>query len=386
VAILRRRSRQFAGTHWRALWVGALIGASVTAACLGTALAVRNISSGSQAPATNKQITYTAATGSIEHLLHLGMTVSWAVIGTVRVGSGGVVTSLPTDPVQAVSEGMSLLTVNLEPVIAVAGGVPFFRELSEAQPGSLSLVGPDVSEWQSFLLRQGQQVKVTGTYDRQTTTATKAWQLRKGLTVTGRVEVGQVVAFSVLPARVRLDSHLEVGSQLQAGDRVAEILAKEPTNRAQLGPSPSGVEQGMTVRLASQPGAIGIVAAVLQTGNSTDASSTGSASTAGGASASATYEAAIESASGGALCDADCAAAAYQAPTVVPVDVVLLKRVDGVMVPASAIRSGPGGEASVLLPTGELRPVTVVGQGDGMVVVSGVSEGERVVVGDNRNG
>ena len=95
-----------------------------------------------------------------------------------------------------VKVGTTLFTVNEQPVVAMYGTLPAYRDMQSGDSGT------DVTQLQQSLSDLGYNPGTTdGTYGSATVTAVEAWQQAAGLTVDGIVHLGQVV-FVTGPSRV----------------------------------------------------------------------------------------------------------------------------------------------------------------------------------------
>lgn len=119
---------------------------------------------------------------------------------------------------ETVRRGETVAVVDGQPTIAMYGEAPFERAL---EPG---VAGADVVQLQANLLALGvveqARLSVTGTYDDATAAAVDAWRESIGLTPTGVVAVGDVLAIDG-PGVV--DGALPAGTEVSAGDPLGSL-------------------------------------------------------------------------------------------------------------------------------------------------------------------
>lgn len=163
-------------------------------------------------------------------------------------GSGGTVTSAAESGVN-LSRGDIVAEVDEEPVVVLFGESPFWRPLVEG------IEGPDVFLLETNLVALGFDPDETITIDDDFTSATEAmverWQEDVGRTVTGTVELADVVVVSgpsviTTPAVVGANASGPLVA-VSAQRRVVDVVATRPgiiNNRAAIG---SGLETGTVV-------------------------------------------------------------------------------------------------------------------------------------------
>lgn len=279
----------------------------------------------------------------------------------------GTVTSVTAEG--DVQQGQTLYTVDVTPVRAVAGAVPFFRDLG---PG---VEGEDVRELQNALRDLGHlRAAADGRFGVSTDRAVRAWQRTLGQQQTGTVARGELVAVPVLPAPVRLDPDLiAVGRQVGGGEMAVLAPDGEPTftmkvnpAQAQLIPAEaavtvtSGDHRWPAVIVDRADGQDGLVALTLRAPD------------------------------GGVVCGTECEGVVGASDVTLLTDILVVPEVSGPSVPLAAVVTDVQGVATVQVVTGagnaddpgptEARQVTVLGVQDGVAVVEGLSPGERVLL------
>lgn len=168
---------------------------------------------------------------------------------TQSVGSvaAGVITSV-VEPGELIEQGDVLYEVDGEPVVALYGTAPAYRDLADL---STNITGEDVGQLENALDALGFVSEGEMTVDDEFTGATASvveqWQEAIGANEDGRVDLGEVV-FIDGPSRV-------LGVQAQVGDRVAsgqdviglagpEVMEGEDVRQLQQGLLDLGFDQG----------------------------------------------------------------------------------------------------------------------------------------------
>lgn len=275
----------------------------------------------------------------------------------------GVVTEVR--PSGEVAVGDVLYRVAGIPVRAVQGAVPFYRALG---PGDK---GEDVRQVQNALVALKLLGAADGTYGEGTDRAVRAWQRRLRTPVTGRIELGELVAVPKLPAWLMLDAKaLSLGGVLAGGEKIVYGSTGEPSFVLRLGQQQAQmVPQTATVELSH---AGHEWRAVIATTKQNEQGETLLHLTAP---------------DGGPVCGADCASVAADGEVYILSRVGVVPPASGPAVPAAAVTTQPDGSASLLVVdaagTRTPRPVTVRASQNGIAIVDGVRVGERVqVLGD----
>ncbi len=250
------------------------------------------------------------------------------------------------------------------PVRVVQGRVPFYRDLS---PG---VRGVDVEQLQSALAELGHlDGEPDGVFGRMTEVAVKDWQDALGIPETGTVTLGELVAVGSLPTVVQLGESIATGRMVGGGEEAVlaptgerEFVLVVTADQARLIPAEASVE--VTWQELTWPG---VVAGSVQDefGNT---------------------EFELTAPDGGPVCGEECESLPGDAQVTLRSEVVVVPRVEGVTVPAAAVRTRADGTAYVTTQDGEVD-VQVRASGGGVAVVDGVDVGTRVqVLGDSPAG
>jgi peptidoglycan hydrolase-like protein with peptidoglycan-binding domain len=125
------------------------------------------------------------------------------------VGEGTLTWIAPVG--STVERGEPLFKVDQLPVVVLYGAVPLYRTLREG------VVGVDVKQLEANLFRLGYKgFTVDDTFTAATAAAVRSWRAKRGLVVTGGVELGQVV---FTPGPVRVAAHVaRVGATAGRGE------------------------------------------------------------------------------------------------------------------------------------------------------------------------
>lgn len=301
--------------------------------------------------ATADPVLYEVKQGSISRELSLSATASWPVVGTLRSGLAGILTSVDVTSGAPVADGTRVASVDLAPVFVAEGEVPSFRSLSAGSTGD------DVTALQQFLSRQGfDPGTIDGKYGIPTATAVRSWQEATGQAITGAVDTGRLVFTSETPIRLRFV--VGVGDPVGQGADLAELLSAAPAFTV-------GVTDTQVALVPPQA-----AVAVQHEGGVWRAQVAGVENPEPGATALA-----LAGAGGGPVCGSDCDAVPTDRASVWAAAVTLVPRVDGLVVPVSGLRTDPDGNTSIRTAYGEQRLVDVIASADGLAVIEGISEG-----------
>jgi hypothetical protein len=311
---------------------------------------------------------------------------SGASSGSAQTGSSGqsgagTFTALPTAG-QVLSQGQSLYSINLGPVVLLYGATPASRSLSEGMSGA------DVAQLNADLVALGDASTAaldpsSDYFSAATATALDKLQADLGVTQTGRLTLGQAV---FLPTAARVTSvAANLGGPAQPG---ATVLQATSTTRAVLvaldATQQSEVKVGdhVTITLPDNqttPGvvtSVGTVATLPSSGSSTGSASSSSSSDSG----TPTIQVDVTPTDPAATGTLD------QAPVTVTITTATVK--DALVVPVDALLArSSGGYAVEVVGTGGIHHLAPVSLGlfddaDGLVQVtsSGLAAGDRVVV------
>jgi peptidoglycan hydrolase-like protein with peptidoglycan-binding domain len=315
---------------------------------------MRSAAADRSAPVSTVVSTVTEAT--VGRSLALTVTVEQPFVGVAVNGLTGTVTSV--DVRRRVDLGDTLYTVDTVPVRAVAGAMPFYRDLG---PG---VVGRDVAQLQRNLATLGLHRGGThGRFDAATGQAVRSWQRRLRTAVTGTVRLGEVVAVPRLPAALRLGEAIVTGARLGGGEpavfaatgEVAFLLVVSPAQAAQ-------VPDGAAVIVTHQQ-------------ERWSARITDSSTTPDGA-----VRFVLSAPGGGPVCATACGRLPGQERISLRAEVTLVPDLTGPAVPLAAVRTRADGSTYVVMADGSPRAVTVRATSGGVAVVDGVRVGERVIV------
>ena len=255
-----------------------------------------------------------------------------------------------------VKAGDVLFTVDLRPVTAGVGTVPSFRDLAQGA------TGPDVGQLQQLLVDTGFfRGPVDGAFKDSTRLAVRAWQKSLGVTVDGVVRAGDVVYAANLPSRVEVADGMAVGARLAPGDVVLSVLDGAPQFTVSVLQG-SALDPAKPIEVTFGDETVQAVVASSRDQNGYTAWT-------------------LTMADGSPLCADRC----DQVPldpnkAVYTARQVLTPEVTGPGVPAAAVWFNADGSAYLVAPDGTRLPVTILGEGQGGVVVDGVDIGAVVVL------
>jgi hypothetical protein len=299
--------------------------------------------------------------------------------GTSQSGAG-TFTALPTVG-QVVSQGQSLYSTNLDPVVLLYGATPASRNLSEGMSGA------DVAQLNADLSALGDASTAaldpsSDYFSAATATALEKLQANLGVTQTGRLTLGQAV---FLPTAARVTSAANLGGPAQPG---ATVLQATSTTRAVLvaldATQQSEVKVGdhVTITLPDNQTTPGVVTSVGTVATLPSSGSSGGSASSSSSSGSGTPTIQVD------VTPTDPAATGTldQAPVTVTITTATVN--DALVVPVDALLAqSSGGYAVEVVGTGGIHHLALVSLGlfddaDGLVQVtsSGLAAGDRVVV------
>jgi len=397
----QRRSR------W--LTIGIPVAVVVAAAAIAGGIVVANRGSGTSATPTTAGLNYgTVARTTVAQTQSLSGTIAYTATQTIvnrltpstssssgstaSSGSSGAASSASGASATAsgtlttiaavgstVKVGGTFYTVNQEPVVAMYGTVPAYRDMASGDTGT------DITQLQQGLSDLGYDPgSVDGTFGSATVTAVEAWQKAEGWTVDGIVHLGQIVFVSG-PSRV-IAQIATVGNSVSNGTPILSVGPESPVVTTSESSTQLGLlTEGQTVAVQLPDNAV-VVGKVTSVGGGTSASSSSSSSsgTSGsgsGASSGASSTAATIALNNPALGNS---IAGSSVNVIVTTD-----SVKGVLaVPLGALLATSAGQFVVQVPNadGSLADVSVnpsiYDDTSGIVAVPGanLSPGERVVV------
>jgi hypothetical protein len=302
--------------------------------------------------------------------------------------SSGTFTALPATG-QVVSQGQSLYSISLSPVVLLYGATPASRDLS------VGMTGVDVTQLNADLVALGDATSSqldpkSDYFSAATATALDKLQGDLGVTKTGTLDLGQAVflptAAKITAVNATLGGPAQPGSQvLQASSTTRQVVAEIETTQQ----SDVAVGDQVTITLPdtqTTPGTVSSIGTVAS--SSTSSAGSGSAGTAGGSSASAGSGAGSTPTIAVDITPTDPAAtgALDQAP--VEVTITTASAHNALVVPVTALVAQASGayavEVAGTADTRHLVPVTLglFDDADGLVQVHGpgVSAGRHVVI------
>ena len=305
-------------------------------------------------------VTYVVESGEVGRSLSFSAVAEWGLVPVGRNGAAGVVTSVEVDAGEVVEPGDVLYRVGLRPVVVAVGSVPMFRDLARGASGD------DVVQLQGLLAGLGFYAgEPTGTLNAATESAVRAWQDSLGLDDSGVVAAGDVVFVPELPAPLVFSEGLRVGARLVGGEELVLRVPGEPVFRV-----PLSIDQRDLVPL-SAPVRVRYPEGVWE----------GRIEQAVELPERGQLDLILTGADGAAVCGDECARwVSVTRPTDFGVEIVVIPRVEGPVVPVAAIISDPGNRTFVLTDAGEEIDVEVVASAGGIAVVDGVEVGTAIQI------
>lgn len=254
-----------------------------------------------------------------------------------------------------VEQGSAIYDVAGTPVRVVEGEVPFYRDLAR------NLEGGDVAQLQQALIDLGHlEGSADGDFGWRTERAVKAWQKELGQPQSGTVPLGEVVAVDRLPTVVQLGESIVRGATLGGGEE--SVLA------------PTGEQQFVLVVTQDQARMIPAEATVDVTWQDQRWQAV-IASSEQDEFGNTEFE--LVAPDGGPVCGDACDTLPGDAQVTLRSEIVIVPRIEGTAVPASAVHTRADGTAYVVTESGETE-VTVRGSGGGIAIVEGIDVGTQV--------
>ncbi|MFP7706743.1 peptidoglycan-binding domain-containing protein [Trueperella sp. LYQ141] len=260
----------------------------------------------------------------------------------------------------AVSQGGILYKVNDVPVRAVVSQTPFWRALT------VGSTGDDVQALNRCLSDLGYGTNPeSASFTQVTAAALRSWQKSLGMAQTGEAAFGELVAVAENgQSLVAKSDALYVGASMQGGEKLLSVSSGSPsfvihTSEAQAKLIPTGTILRVHAGDKTWEGV------------------------AGEARASQDVAIPVTAADGGLLCGQECAAVPSGQNVTLFTDVIISNKAAGLIVPLAAIHTDAQGKAHVIVVDGENlveTDVKVVTIANGLAVVEGVAEGQRVQV------
>lgn len=335
------------------LWVLAL----VVAAALGALFGRWTFAPPRVDEATATHATAVVAEMTVGQAVPLAVSAAWDARPFGVGAASGVLTSVDAVDGGTVDAGDRLFTVDLRPVVAAVGDAPAFRDLSQGSRGA------DVTQVQQLLIDTGfLSGSADGVFGPATTRAVRAWQESLGVERDGVVRAGDIVFAARLPARVQVANEITVGTRLVPGDVVLSVLDGEPEFIATI-PQAVSVDSSLPIEVTFDEETVTAVVAASrdEVGGNTIWT--------------------LTRADGSAVCADRCDEVPLdQHDAVFPARQVVTPEVTGPGVPAAAVWFTAAGDPYIVLPDGSEVSVTILGQGQGGVVLDGVAVGTTVVL------
>ena len=229
----------------------------------GTSSTPASSSSGGKASTTTGSASATSSTAS-----------------STSAGSNTLTTMAPVGSI--IKVGGTFYTVDQQPVVAVYGTLPAYRDMQDGQSGT------DITQLQASLVALGYNPgSVDGTFGTATVDAVEAWQSKEGWTADGIVHLGQVV-FVPGPSRV-IAQLATIGNTVSGGTQILSIGPQSPIvttseSSTQLGLLSQG--QHIDIQLPNNSIVVGKVTSVGTASSTSSTSSSGGGT--GGSSSSST--------------------------------------------------------------------------------------------------
>lgn len=302
---------------------------------------------------------YSVGDGTLSRRLSFVASAEWERRLAGRGGTQGVVTQVLVDGGAPVPEGARLFDVNERPVFVARGRIPLYADLDTGSSGQV------VAQLQSFLGRRGFYGSTpSGSFDSTTRAAVIAWQREAGVTADGRVRKGDLIFVpGPLPARVVVDPDVRVGTEVSTNGVAVQYLSTAPKFDVELAETQRDlVPLDAKVRVKAD-GVVwrGKVASAEQGGDGQLVLN-------------------LEGRGGAPICAPGCDAVSTSGVSQFPVQLVVVPRTRGPIVPAAALRTDAGGKTFVLTEAGDEVPVEVKATDGGWSVVDGVDIGTRILL------
>ena len=297
--------------------------------------------------------------GEVGASIQLNTVAEWTPVPVGSNRASGVVTGVIVAAGDEVSQGSTLYSVDLKPVVVAQGDVPAFRAIGQDAEGA------DVAQLQTMLAARGFYAgTVDGKAKAGTVRAIKAWQKSVGVPQTGTVDAGDVIYVPTLPTRIALDEELIFrGATLTGGEEAVQGLPaapafEVPVTEAQATMMPAGTR----VQISSPEGDEWVGFVVEQkpepdTGN---------------------VIVALAGDGGAVICADQCGQVPVSGEAILKSRIVTQETVAGLVVPSAALVTGADEQVAVIDEDGGRVPVTVIAAAKGMSVVEGVGDGTRV--------
>ena len=268
----------------------------------------------------------------------------------------GIVTSVQDSA--STYSGDVLFSVAGQPVFAVQGDTPFFRDMG---PG---LNGEDIRQLQEALTHWGFPVEASGSFGPATTAAVRNWQAATGQARTGLVPLGSLLALPQLPAAIHLGSAITAAQQLSGGENAIYVSAGQPEfslvlMAEQAGLIPDGA--AVDIRASDQ-----VVWPAIASQRSVDAHGHTTIT--------------LTAPDGGLVCADSCDLLGGAERSTFVATVFVIPATTGPALPVAAVHTSADGTTFVRLTDGQQIDVRVISSGDGLAIVEGLDLGQEVVL------
>jgi peptidoglycan hydrolase-like protein with peptidoglycan-binding domain len=305
-----------------------------------------------QAPAT-----VTVSEMTVGTTVPLAVSAAWTVQPFGVGAASGTLTSLDVADGDLVEAGQTLYSVGLRPVVAAVGRVPAFRDLVQGDSGR------DVEQVQQLLTDIGVYAgPVDGRFSYAMLRSVSAWHRSLGVAQDGVVHAADILFVAALPARVTVMEGMTVGTRVAEGDVVLSVLVGEPEFVATV-----QLAQSMDTSLPIEVTFDGETVSTVVAGSREDNNGTTVLT--------------LRREDGTPVCGDRCDVVPLNRnDAVYPARQVVIPAVTGPGVPAAAVWLSASGEPYLVTPDGTQVPVTILGQGQGRVVLDGVDVGKVVVL------
>lgn len=212
------------------------------------AIVVSTLRSGSDS-VSPVRVTTTVLRQTLEETVVARGVVGYGAAQPVVAAEAGRVTGIGMSVGDEVADGTDVVRIDGRPAVAVSGGSPFWRPLSEGSEG------PDVSQLQEILAAAGFEAPVTGVFDPPTRDAVRQWQADRGFPdPDGELHLNDMLV-GEWPRRVA-EVTLSVGEFVQPGATVIQVSSLSPVVTVEFVPSDRArVASGDIARVDSPNGA-----------------------------------------------------------------------------------------------------------------------------------
>lgn len=298
------------------------------------------------------------ASGTVGSTLSLNVVGEWSPEPEGSNNAAGTVTSVAVVNGDVVNAGDVLYSVDLRPIVIVAGETPAFRSLSVGSTGA------DVQQLQQFLADRGlYHLAIDGDFGWGTAQSVKAWQRSLGVEADGVVHDGDIIFVPSLPARIWIDeSAIAKGNRLGGGEKVVSVLPNAPVFTIPITDAQSAVIPSSVQVEIDAPSGSTWSAAVVDRHVDVDGQ----------------LRLQLAPLDDTEICGDECAQVPVQDQVVMPARIQLVAPVTGLIVPSAALLSKADGRVVVIDGDGDEHEVTVVASAQGMSAIDGVSEGMSV--------